>query len=173
MNKAEDSSISRIDVAATIIEFEIKRGHLKWSVLEIAKVAKMSRSLIYYHFGRTKQDILHNSLNELLEEFYGLSPARAKSSLSESLKLTQQIYHAYPSLAIFFQKWRKTESQIAEMLLECEKKYEAKLKKAFPKADADQVKAIHAIFHGLVTAPYLKSNTIPTALQLLQLEKLR
>ena len=166
-------SLSRIKVAAAIIDLEVKKGHLKWSVLTVAKASEMSRSLVYYQFGKTKKDILFNSLSELLEEFYGLSQTRREMSLLQSLRLTHEIYRRNPSLAVFFQKWRNTDSEIATMLKESERKYEAKLSLSFTKASPAQVRSLHAIFHGFVTAPYLDATTIEVALRLIRIDGLR
>jgi AcrR family transcriptional regulator len=156
-----------------IFRLEAQKGHLKWTVSQIALSAKVSRSLIYYHFGKTKIEILLNCLEMTGNEFYGLSPARRSLSLVDSLELTFLLYKSNPSYAIFFHKWRNVPSPIQDKYLDFEKRYDKKLRDVFPKASSAQRLAIQAFFHGLVTAPYADRKVIEEAVLLLHLEELR
>lgn len=162
----------RRKITIRVLTLESQRGHLKWSISDVANSSKISRSLVYYHFGKTKKEILMNCLIEITEEFYGMTEDRAKVSLLESLMLTHQMYKTNPVLATFYQKWRNFPSDIQNRFLDVECRYEKKLKKSFPKASQTQIKALHAVFHGLVTAPYIEQDGIRAALQLLKLESL-
>ena len=41
----------RSRVLQAVIAAEVAKGHLKWKVSDLARHAKVSRPLIYYHFG--------------------------------------------------------------------------------------------------------------------------
>lgn len=165
----------KLKIIEIVIRLDTEKGHLKWSITQVSKLAKVSRSLVYYHFGKTKNDILLECLSSVLTEFYGLTDERmslAKASLSDSLKKTHAIYMRNPSFAIFFQKWRNKPSKIRDKYIEIEELYDKKLSVLFPRANPHQRKAIHAFFHGLVTAPYVDEKTIDECLGLLKLKEL-
>jgi AcrR family transcriptional regulator len=159
-------------IIETVFALEVQKGHLKWSVNQIARVAGISRSLVYYHFGRTKEEIVLESLERIAREFYGLTDARKKLSQFDSLKLSHEMYKNNPSYATFYQKWRHKPSGIRDKYLDLEKRYDDKLSKAYPLASAAQRDALHSIFHGIVTAPFLNDQSIAEALKLLKLSEL-
>lgn len=163
-------------IVENIFHLEAQKGHLKWSVTQIAQAAKISRSLVYYHFGKTKIEILINCLEFIGQEFYGLTAERqelSKASVLQSLILTNTMYKQNTSYAIFYQKWRHRPSPIQDKYLEFEKRYDQKLKENFPRATPDQRVALHAIFHGLVTAPFITEDALNAALLLLKLDDIR
>ena len=165
--------IGRDRIGPACIELEMRLGHLRWSITMLAKSARVSRSLVYYYFGKTKSEILILALTELVEEFYGLSASRADLPLVDSLVLTHRMYKQNPKLAAYFHHWRQSQNELAKVFIEVEKKYEGKLRALFVKATPDQIRGLHSIFHGLVTAPYLERSSIEAALNLLKLETLR
>lgn len=166
-----DDNKVRTKVIEAIFRLENQKGHLKWSVSQIATAAKISRSLVYYHFGKTKKDILHSCLDEVLLEFYGLTQERRQMRLLDSLLLSHRMYRNNPYYAVFYQKWRHQPSLIAQKYQKIEKLYDEKIKETFPKATSHQRLAIQAFFHGLVTAPYVDQNAIEAALKMLGLDK--
>ena len=158
-----------------IFSLEARKGHLKWSVEQVAKAAKVSRTLVYYHFGRSKLAILENCLELIAQEFYGLTEDRlqfSKQPLRESLRVTLNLYKENPSLALFYQRWRNTPSKFQDKIHQIESRYDQKLKDNFPRAKVAQRKALRGLFHGLVTAPYIDEESLDAALDLLNLENL-
>lgn len=166
----------RTKITKTVIHLEVQKGHFKWTVRHLAQVTKVSRSLVYYHFGKTKKDILINCLDGIAREFYGLTEERrelSKMSLADSLMITHRMYKESPSYATFYQKWRNVQSPIRDKYLEIEDLYDKKLMSFFPRASSAQRRAIQAVFHGLVTAPYVDESAIRAAVQLLKLDELK
>lgn len=162
-------------IIQSVLHLDVQKGHLKWTVQQVSANAGCSRSLVYYHFGRTKKKILLNCLELLSLEFYGFTSERQSLpivSLVESLCQTHRLYQSTPNIAIFYQKWRHIPSEICDKYLEFENRYDAKLVRLFPKANANQRAAIHAIFHGIVTAPFITEEGIAAAVQMLNIKEL-
>ena len=164
----------RARVLQAVIAAEVSKGSLKWKVSDIARFTKVSRPLIYYHFGKTKKDILAECLNVVAEDYYGLSSERSDSLLPEtileSLLRTRDMFLKNPSLVVFYQRARMQDSAAGRQLIDIEKRYQAKLKKSFPRMSEDQIKGIHALFHGMITAPFLDSKSLEAALELVNLK---
>lgn len=158
-------------VLQAVMAAEVSKGHLKWKVSDIARQTKVSRPLIYYHFGKTKQEIFNVCLQLVAEDYYGLTPEREKSlvsgSLYDSVLRTWKMYKNNPSLAVFYQKARMSQSDLNDQMVEIESRYQKKLKKAFPHLSEHQIKAVHAIFHGLVTAPFIDEKSLDSALKMI------
>src|SRR5262249_15127056 len=68
----------RLDILEAMLLLENEKGHLRWKISDVARVAKVSRTLVYYYFGRTKQELLETGVELLGEEYFGLTEEREK-----------------------------------------------------------------------------------------------
>lgn len=154
-------------LAKRLVTLEVTRGHLKWKVSELARSTKVSRPLLYYHFGKTKAEILNNCVDFVIEEYFGFTPERLEmvrqGRILESLILTRRLHEDFPALTIFYQRARAQASPLQEKFLAVEQKYQAKLKSAYPHLSKSQVVAVHAFFHSLVSAPFLTEADVKEA----------
>jgi AcrR family transcriptional regulator len=165
----------KLKITETVFNLEAQRGHLKWSVTQVARASKISRSLVYYHFGNTKKDILANCVESLALEFYGLKdppPGEPRLTLAESLEKSHKLYLQIHSFAVFCQKWRHRPSVFRDKFLEILEIYDRRMEKYFPLATPEQRHAMRALFYGLVVAPEFDSALLPAALKLLKLDEL-
>lgn len=161
----------KLTILNSVLAAEVAKGHLKWKVSEIARAAKVSRPLIYYYFGTTKKEILTECLAVIAKEYFGLSESRENmlkaGEVAESLKQTRAMFRKNPALVVFYQKWRMQDSPIGKQLEEIEVRYQKKLKACYPHLSAVQVMILHAIFHGLITAPFLTNEGLKEAVLVL------
>lgn len=152
----------------TILAFENQKGHLKWKVTEIARASKVSKSLVYYYLGSTKEVILDNCIRIGAEEFYGLSPERSAMIQSQgiiaSIMFTREIFIKNYAFTTIYLRWRKTPTRIGEKLREYDERYQQKLKGLFPHLSDTERIALQAVFQGLVIAPNLDEDSLKTAL---------
>ncbi len=146
-------------VLENVISLEMNEGHLKWKVTDLSRFSGVKREMIYYYFGKTKKEILARSFELIAEEFYGLGPEREAmvraGGLRDSLAYTQKMFMENPAYGMFYLKWRTTPSPMQKQYMDIEKRYQARLKKLFPNLSAADIEALHALLHGIVTAPFL------------------
>ena len=158
-------------VLQAVIAAEVSKGHLKWKVSDIARFTKVTRPLIYYHFGKTKKDILSECLNVIAEDYYGLSEERSQSltptALLESLLRTRNMFLRNPSLVVFYQRSRMQDSQPGRQFIAIERRFQEKLKRSYPRLTDLQISAVHGLFHGVITAPFLNPASLECALALI------
>ncbi len=162
--------VVRSKIFNSVIAAEVSKGHLKWKVSDIARITGVSRPLIYYHFGISKEAILYECLNVLAKEYYGLTNERRNllkaGRLLESLLQTRKMFIKNPSIVVFYQKWRmQSESPIRRLLIEIECKYQEKLNSEFPHLNGSEIKTLHALFHGVVCAPFLNTVDFEVAVE--------
>ncbi len=119
---------------------------MKWSVAELARKSAVSRPLVYRYFGSSKEEILRGALKHIASIIY----EGVDDIVTARMRLMEM-----PSAIIFYQKWRTSEGWITEEFIHIEKKFQGKIRKLFPKASAAQAVHIHALMHGLVTAPFI------------------
>lgn len=165
---------TRTKIIQTIFHLEVAKGHLKWSVSEISRKTKCSRSIIYYHFGRSKEAILSKVIQLMGEEFYGLTWERmelSKVDFLASAKITRDLYAQTPEFAVFYQVWRTKESKFKNFFLDFEKRYQKKLKSLFPSLSWIEIIELHSCLHGLITSPFLDEKSFTEAFNSLMFKK--
>lgn len=147
-----------------VISLEISKGHKQWKVSELARKVKVSRPLIYYHFGKTKDAILETSVRRVAEEFFGLTPERERmlkeGKAFSSLIQSRKLFLKEPSFVIFYLKCRMTESPFQRKMLETERRYQAMLQRKYPQFSPAQIKALHGLMFAVVAAPFLDEASI-------------
>jgi len=152
----------RFKIVIELLSAEATKGHLKWRVSDMARKLKVSRGLIYYHFGKTKQEIIDSCYSFIAEYYYGLSTNRelkTAEDLEKSIWHTLGLYLKNPSIAIFFHRWRLAESPIQKRIFKLETMYRERLQRLFPQLTHDEILAVHSIFNGAVTAPFANKES--------------
>lgn len=149
------------------IQLEFTRGHQRWTMSELSRVSKVTRSLIYYYFGKSKEGILVEAVKLIGEEFYGLSETRMqlwqKGSIAESVILSRKLLDKAPHMTSFYMVHRDAETGIGESLRRLDSEYRQKLKRFFPEARDPYHEALHALLMGLVLAPKLSEEAVHKA----------
>lgn len=172
MEKLENDKI--FTLVNTILAFENQKGHLKWKVTEIARASKVSKSLVYYYLGSTKEQILESCIKIGAEEFYGLTPERAamiqKEGIISSIMQSREIFLKNYAFSAFYIRWRLSPTPIGQRLRDYDERYQEKLKKLFPHLSDTERLALRAIFNGFVVAPELTEDTLKAALAWLPLK---
>jgi AcrR family transcriptional regulator len=163
MNK-DDTYWSVLNAA---IALDFAKGHQRWTMSELSRSSKVTRSLIYYYFGKSKENILTEAVKLMGEEVFGLNPARrdlwSKGEIAESVVLTRALLEKSPHIMAFYMVHRTAETEIGKSLRELETEYFKKLKRFFPTVNETSIEALFCLFLGLVIAPTLSEEAARTA----------
>jgi AcrR family transcriptional regulator len=148
------------------VRLDVQKGHLRWTVAELARASGVGRTLIYYYFGKSKEQVIKTALNIIAEEVFGLSPERLQlwqeGRIAESIEKSRDMLKLAPQLREFYFHWRYTPSETQEDLVRVEKRYLQKLKKAKPSLSNVAAEAVFALLFGLVMHP----SASPAAIQM-------
>jgi hypothetical protein len=152
----------------SVIDFETSHGHLRWKISDLARRAKVSRALVYYHLGRTKIDILGKSVRIIGELYCGLSVERIellkRGEVLECIRQSRKVLARSPASLVFYLNWRTRQgSPFQKVLIEFENRYQAKLLETFPNLSKTEATALQSFLHGLTTSPVLTEDSLRTA----------
>ncbi len=146
------------------LELEFKKGHLKWTMTELSRKSKITRSLIYYYFGRSKMSILQAAVAIIGEEFIGLSEERMemwkRGEFEQGMKEARQFYERMPYLCAFYLNYREKPNEIGDALSKIEKAFHRKIQQIAPSASKAQINTIFAVYFGVVYSPNVGSEEI-------------
>lgn len=158
-------------ILSAAIELEHKKGHLRWTMTELGRRSGVTRSLIYYYFGRSKVDILKSGVKLIGEDFVGLNERRMamwkNGKFFESMKESHDMYEQAPYLCSFYLNYRSAPNEIGESLRDIEKVFLKRIKQFLPSLSEAQVRAVFSVYFGLVFSPFSSDQVIQEAIPLL------
>ena len=167
-DEGKDKVYWRILNAAILLD--IRWGHLKWSITQLSTSAKVTRSLIYYYFGRSKIDILIHAVKLIGMEFAGGTEKRhsfwAEGKFADSFIASRNMIAQTPALIPFYDINRDRDSEIGELIRSHEKTFRQKIKRYFPDLTDEDTNSVHALFVGIVFSNQLNDDGVRAATRL-------
>jgi hypothetical protein len=167
--QGKDASYWRILNAAILLDLRL--GHQKWSLAQLARSGKVARSLIYYYFGRSKFDILVHAVKLIGYEVSGQSDLSHKlwqqGQIAESLIATRVLLAQSPALGTFYFVNRDKENEIGSLIRKHEEAFGRKISKYFPKLTPTEIKGLHALINGVVFTSWLKDDEVRDATKII------
>lgn len=167
---SKDDSFWKILSAA--IELDVKKGHLKWTLSDLSRKSGITRSLIYYYFGRSKVSILREAVNMIGEDLCGLSEERTQlwkeGRLLESMQQARLVYEKAPYIGTFMLEHLQQDNEIGESLRQTQNAFLQKIKTFFPSASSTEIKAVFTIYWGLNFAPDVDDGVIHIVIEMMK-----
>jgi AcrR family transcriptional regulator len=161
-NHSKDELFWKILDAA--LKLDLTKGHLRWKMTDLSRASGVTRSLIYYYFGHSKDSIIQAAINITGEEFFGLSEARQalwdSGRVWESVKRSRELVKSTPHIPIFYLNQRQPGSPFHKAMMELETRHFQKLSLRFPNAHPEMLRAAFATLLGLVTVADISDETL-------------
>lgn len=151
-------------IANVVLVCDVEFGHLKWTIVEISKRSKVSRTLIYRYLGKSKLSILENSLRTIFDSLYLMGDFQEKSAtekerlekLCQKLKQNTRQIRKDPKLSAFATLHYAEKNRLGEILRQKEVAYiEEQITKKFDLTNKLQAKVFRIFTHGLVNGHFL------------------
>lgn len=155
-----------------VIKLDITKGHMSWSISDVARTSGVSRPLIYYYFGKSKENIMQTAVDYLGKEYFGLSDERMElwknRNIFESVSRSRKLWQKSPYSYSFYILRRDLQNPAGEAIRDLEAKYESKLKTFYPHASRDLHAAVTAILFGLAISPTLTDEGLLNAVKIIE-----
>jgi hypothetical protein len=156
----------------TLIRLDVQRGHMSWKISDLARLSKVSRPLIYYYFGKSKEKIMQTAIEFLGAEYFGLSDERLQfwknGNVVESILKSRNLCLKAPYVPVFYLLRRGLDSDVGKALRDFEVRHQAKIRFFYPNISEDSIRAMSAVFFGLVAAPDLTEEGVRFSLKIVQ-----
>lgn len=156
----------------TLIRLDVQKGHMSWKISDLARLSKVSRPLIYYYFGKSKDSIMQTAIEFLGAEYFGLSKERLQmwkdGNVVESILKSRNLCLKAPYVPVFYLLRRGLDSEVGKALRGFEVKHQAKIQSFYPNISADSIRAMSAVFFGLAAAPDLTEEGVRSSLKIVQ-----
>lgn len=139
------------------LELDFRKGHMRWTMSDLSRKSAITRSLIYYHFGRSKVGILQEAVRMIGEEFIGARPDRVQmwkeGKMVDSLKASRSLAKESPHIGQFYLAHRDRPTEIGESLRKIERDYLRKLGLLYPQMGDGELRTLFTVFFGVCFSP--------------------
>lgn len=120
-------------VCSAILKMEVEKGHLAWTLSDISRHSGITRSLIYYYFGKEREVILKEAYRFIIDTFFNPDPEQVKFvSVTDRMKEVLLKIQKMPYLFVLYHLKKDEPSEIGEMLREGERITLKNLKIRYP-----------------------------------------
>lgn len=141
--------IDPISFSETILRLEVNKGHLKWSISDVARFSKISRPLIYYHFGNDKKELLTGAWNNMLKTIFALEESQ-KLGVKKRISLVVERINKSPYLFVLFFLEKRSNSEIGSLIRDHEQHLFEVLKSHYPHMHKDDILKTYLMQLGVV-----------------------
>ncbi len=159
-------------VLHSAIDLDYRKGHLKWTMSDLARKSGIKRPLIYYYFGKEKADILREAVRlvgEVITKIEDWRDLKAEErQQSAGLKRARQISQQLPNLASFYLDRRSENSCIGEELRTLERRFLDRLKIKYGRLSDQDARIITAVYQGFLFSPLLESEDYNRSIDVLR-----
>lgn len=160
----KDKEMLYYKVFNAVLKLELTKGHLLWKLSDVAKSASVTRSLIYYYFGKEKETVLREAWKFMIDVLFLPEPQiydqnRPKDlSIKERMEFVIKKIEEMPYLFILFFFEKNKDSELGKMIRDAEDKLLDHLQKEFPTMTKTEILKIYLLELGAVMYQRLTSQ---------------
>ncbi len=145
-------------ICNAVLRLQIEKGHLKWKVSNIADYSGVTRSLIYYYFGKEKETIYEEAIRFMIDFFL---PNIDDTSIGVKERMRDVIINAkeMPYLFMLFYLEKDRDTTIGGLIRDAEDKIVKRIADQY-KLDKDEALKIYLIELGSVAYKRLNINDV-------------
>ena len=118
-------------ICNAVLKLEVTKGNLGWKISDVSKEARVTRSLVYYYFGKEKDTIFKEAWGYMLESIFHLQ-GEDSVGVKERMKIVISQIKKMPYLIVLFVLEKNRESEIGELIRAGEEALLVKLSKIYP-----------------------------------------
>lgn len=126
------------NICHTVLKLEMQKGHLQWTMSDLARVSKVGRPLIYYYFGKDKAVILQEAWKMMIDTIFCLSTSESLG-IQERIRQTIQKVNEMPFLFVLFFLEKNADSEIGQIIRKGEADLLALLKQNYKQYSQEDI----------------------------------
>jgi AcrR family transcriptional regulator len=136
-------------ICHNVLKLEVSKGHLKWTLSDVAKESDITRSLIYYYFGKSKDNILEEAYRYMIDVIFNMQ-REVSIGIQERMTITLAKIQEMPYLFVLFFLEKNSGSKVSEMISAAEVKLLSRLQDDYPEKSEDEILSIYLMQLGAV-----------------------
>ncbi len=150
-NGAEEKNKNDIyfSICNSVLKLEFIKGHLNWKLSDVARDANVTRSLIYYYFGKEKEALLREACRFMLSFIYTEEFMESEDPYQRFIDNREKI-KKMPYLLIHFFMQRLLDTELGKEIRRAEEEHFARQIEKYPHNNIDDIHRIYAVQLGIL-----------------------
>nr|BFD59613.1 hypothetical protein CKG001_17200 [Bdellovibrio sp. CKG001]BFD62992.1 hypothetical protein BdHM001_16730 [Bdellovibrio sp. HM001] len=129
-------------VCNAILKMEVAKGHLAWTLSDISRESNVTRSLIYYYFGKEKEVVLEEAYKFVISHVFNIE--RTKSvGIRDRLRAILRDVKNMPYLFVLYYLEKNAGTRFGKMIHEAEALLLKAMKNEFPDLQERQLLEVY------------------------------
>ncbi|MFV3409553.1 TetR/AcrR family transcriptional regulator [Bdellovibrio bacteriovorus] len=129
-------------VCNAILKMEVAKGHLQWTLSDISRESNVTRSLIYYYFGKEKDKVLEEAYKFVISHIFNMERTKTVG-IRERLRDVLRDVKNMPYLFVLYYLEKNAGTQFGKMINEAEALLMKAMKIEFPDLSEIQILEIY------------------------------
>jgi AcrR family transcriptional regulator len=146
-------------ICNAVLKMEVNKGNLRWTISDISRESGVTRSLIYYYFGKEKSVILNEAHRFMLEFFFGSEEHRSLP-LTERLETILDLIVKMPYLYVLFFLEKNTNSETGQLIEKAEEGLMKIYKEDYPDLKMEDLQLIYTMILGGIGSKKMSKEQI-------------
>lgn len=129
-------------VCNAILKMEVAKGHLQWTLSDISRESNITRSLIYYYFGKEKEKVLEEAYKFIIANFFDIERTKTMG-IRERLRQVLTDLKSMPYLLVLYYLEKHNNTEFGQMIHKAEALLIKNMKNEFPNMTEQQLLEIY------------------------------
>lgn len=129
-------------VCNAILKMEVAKGHLQWTLSDVSRESGVTRSLIYYYFGKEKNVVLEEAYKFVISHIFNMERTKTVG-IRDRLRAVLIDVKAMPFLFVLYYLEKNAGTQFGKMINEAEALLMKAMKHEFPELSENQILEIY------------------------------
>lgn len=129
-------------VCNAILKMEVAKGHLQWTLSDISRESNVTRSLIYYYFGKEKDVVLEEAYKFVIAQIFNIERTKTVG-IRERLRAILNDVKNMPYLFVLYYLEKNAGTQFGKMINEAEALLLKAMKTEFPQLQDSQILEVY------------------------------
>lgn len=142
MEKKEDVFF---EICNAVLKLEVQKGHLLWKISDVSRISGITRSLIYYYFGKEKENILNEAWHFMLQLFYENAGKEEPLTIEQRMQIIIEHIKKMPYLMVLFILEKGKETEFGQKITKAEKNLLQKFENEFPHLSKTEIKKVYLL----------------------------
>lgn len=136
-------------ICNSVLKLEVIKGHLNWKLTDVARDSNVTRSLIYYYFGKEKDGLLHEACRFMLSFIFTEEFMESDDPYQRFIDNRDKI-KKMPYLLIHFFIQRQMDSELGTEIKKAEKEHFERQLEKYPNNTIDDIYRVYATQLGIL-----------------------
>ncbi|WP_413574780.1 TetR/AcrR family transcriptional regulator [Bdellovibrio sp. HCB290] len=129
-------------VCNAILKMEVAKGHLQWTLSDISRESDVTRSLIYYYFGKEKDKVLEEAYKFVISQIFNIERTKTVG-IRERLRDVLRDVKNMPYLFVLYYLEKNADTQFGKMINQAEALLLKAMQNEFPDLNETQILEIY------------------------------